>query len=49
MEKALTTTDKFLDKRSVFQNMFMGIFEKIKGTLSLLFGKGKNMLPSDIL
>lgn len=49
MEKALTTTDKFLDKRSVFQNMFMGIFEKIKGPLSLLFGKGKNMLPSDIL
>lgn len=49
MEKALNTTDKFLDKRSGWQQMFMGIFDKIKAPLSLFFGKGKNLLPSDIL
>jgi len=49
MEKALNTADKFLDKRSFRQDAFMGIFDKIRGPLSLFFGKGKNVLPSSIL
>jgi len=49
MEKALETTDKFLDKRSFFQDAFMGIFDKIKGPLSLFMGKWKNILPSTLL
>ena len=27
----------------------MGLFDKIRGPLSIFFGKGKNLLPSDIL
>lgn len=46
VEKALATADKFLDKRSFWQDKFAGVFDMIRKPLAAL---GVNLLPSDIL